>query len=144
MNKISNWFSNFIPFDKPIEINNIFFQTPEHLYQSLKATNFDDVQKIANCESPGRSKRAGGKIKIRSDWDEIKLKVMKFVIDKQFTKESSQGHKLILFKHSIIEINYWHDNYWGDCVCKKCKNIIGQNHLGKILEIRRRELIEGN
>jgi ribA/ribD-fused uncharacterized protein len=137
---MSNWFSNFIPFDKPIEIKGILFQTPEHLYQSLKATNINDVQKIANCKSPGQSKRFARTIKLRSDWEEIKLDVMEFVIGKQFTKESSQGHKLMLFKDPIIEINYWHDNYWGDCICKNCKNIIGQNHLGKILEKRRNEL----
>ena len=33
----------------------------------------------------------------------------------------------------IVEGNYWHDNYWGNCTCDKCKNIEGQNKLGKIL-----------
>ena len=33
----------------------------------------------------------------------------------------------------LIEGNYWHDNYWGNCLCPKCKEIEGQNQLGKIL-----------
>ena len=33
----------------------------------------------------------------------------------------------------FCEDNWWHDNYWGDCQCEKCKNIEGQNKLGKIL-----------
>ena len=27
----------------------------------------------------------------------------------------------------------WHDNYWGNCHCPKCRNIPGQNRLGIIL-----------
>ena len=31
----------------------------------------------------------------------------------------------------------WHDNTWGDCSCPKCKNITGQNLLGKaLMEVR--------
>ena len=34
----------------------------------------------------------------------------------------------------------WHDNYWGNCECEKCKNIEGKNTLGKILMRVRKEL----
>lgn len=33
----------------------------------------------------------------------------------------------------LIEGNYWHDNTWGQCYCPRCKNKIGENHLGKLL-----------
>lgn len=33
----------------------------------------------------------------------------------------------------LIEGNYWHDNIWGICYCKKCENIKGENRLGKLL-----------
>lgn len=33
---------------------------------------------------------------------------------------------------TIIEGNYWHDNFWGSCHCLKCKGK-GQNHLGNLL-----------
>ena len=37
----------------------------------------------------------------------------------------------------LIEGNFWHDNFWGDCSCKKCQDIEGGNRLGKLLmEIR--------
>jgi predicted NAD-dependent protein-ADP-ribosyltransferase YbiA (DUF1768 family) len=36
----------------------------------------------------------------------------------------------------IVEGNWWHDNFWGDCQCPKCYKI-GANNLGKILmEVR--------
>ena len=32
----------------------------------------------------------------------------------------------------IIETNIWHDNFWGQCNCDKCKSK-GGNKLGKLL-----------
>ena len=40
----------------------------------------------------------------------------------------------------LVEGNYWHDNVWGDCSCEKCKNIKGQNLLGKQLMQVRQEI----
>ena len=36
-------------------------------------------------------------------------------------------------KHPLIEYNWWHDNYWGHCICNKCKNKEHKNTLGKLL-----------
>ncbi len=33
----------------------------------------------------------------------------------------------------IVEYNHWHDNFWGDCLCDRCKHIDGENMLGKML-----------
>lgn len=45
----------------------------------------------------------------------------------------------------IIEGNYWHDNLWGNCFCKKCENIKGQNWLGRlIMDIRSQVEQKGN
>lgn len=30
----------------------------------------------------------------------------------------------------LIEGNFWHDNFWGDCRCRKCKDKEGENRLG--------------
>ena len=42
----------------------------------------------------------------------------------------------------IVEWNNWHDNIWGDCICLKCEDIVGTNHLGKLLMRIRTELKE--
>lgn len=33
----------------------------------------------------------------------------------------------------LVHCNTWHDNFWGDCICERCKSITGRNELGKIL-----------
>jgi len=40
----------------------------------------------------------------------------------------------------LIEGNAWHDNFWGDCFCEKCRDIEGLNVLGNILMRIREEL----
>ena len=40
----------------------------------------------------------------------------------------------------LEEGNWWHDNFWGNCYCPKCKNIEGVNKLGKLLMLLRKEL----
>jgi ribA/ribD-fused uncharacterized protein len=138
---IHNWFSNFIPYETPVNINNIHFKTPEHLFQSLKATDWEDVKKIADCETPGQSKRLGRKIKIRSDWEEIRNDCMLYVLRFKFNKNTKFGEQLMNTQEPIVEQNNWHDNYWGDCFCEKCKSVEGKNNLGKLLMKIREELI---
>jgi len=34
--------------------------------------------------------------------------------------------KLLNSKGEILEHNYWHDNFWGDCHCKSCNHILAE------------------
>ena len=40
----------------------------------------------------------------------------------------------------LVEGNTWHDNTWGECSCERCKDIKGQNRLGKMLMQIREEI----
>ena len=39
----------------------------------------------------------------------------------------------------LIEGTWWHDKFWGICICTKCANK-GDNNLGKILMTVREEI----
>lgn len=144
---MNNWFSNFIPFDTPLMLIDpgfedvISYVTPEHFYQAMKSIQHEDHVMIAAAKTPGIAKRLGRKVNVRSDWDNIKLDVMNYVLTYKFTKFTSHGKKLISSTGPIVEYNYWHDNYWGNCTCYKCEDIVGQNHLGRLLENIRLKLI---
>jgi len=61
---------------------------------------------------------------------------------KQKFQDPTIASKLVYtHPHTLIEGNWWHDNYWGDCFCAKCATIKGKNKLGKLLEDVRLELI---
>lgn len=128
--------SNF--YRSPIYHQGINYPTAEHLYQALKTTERSMRRKISSLKSPGQAKGMGQSITLRKNWDKIKLTAMKWVIGLKFDQNQELKQKLLSTKNDIlIEGNYWHDNFWGDCNCRKCKHIKGQNNLGKILMKRR-------
>lgn len=133
-------FSNFYPANVIYE--NIEFPTVEHGFVAAKSYNKLFWKEISEmpANSAGLAKRKGRKINLRSDWDLIKLKVMRELLEQKFRQAKFKEKLLSTGDVQIIEGNCWHDNYWGDCYCKKCKNIKGQNHLGKLLMKIREEL----
>jgi predicted NAD-dependent protein-ADP-ribosyltransferase YbiA (DUF1768 family) len=36
-------------------------------------------------------------------------------------------------EEKLVEGNYWHDNFWGSCICEKCQRKLKLNWLGQIL-----------
>jgi predicted NAD-dependent protein-ADP-ribosyltransferase YbiA (DUF1768 family) len=58
---------------------------------------------------------------------------MLYIIRNKFSDKYMSDLLLNTGDEELIEGNYWHDNYWGNCTCSKCKDIEGQNKLGKIL-----------
>lgn len=134
---VYNWFSNFKPFEIPMEYEGLVFKTPEAFYQSMKTEDpalrvpFQDM-------TAGQSKRAGSKLEIIYDWEDgRKVYVMQYALYYKFSEGTEWRKRLDDTKGEIIEWNNWHDNSWGDCICPKCEDIEGQNLLGKLLmEIR--------
>jgi len=134
---INRFLSNFYPSPGIIDDMGIRYSTVEHYYQAQKTLDKETRLEIATLEKPGDSKRYGNKIKLRDDWEDVKIEIMKEGLRQKF----SIGHLRVKLKltgnHKLIEGNYWHDNFWGICSCQKCKNIKGKNWLGILLmEIR--------
>ena len=105
------------------------FPSVEHYYQSRKN---DDPAWIDYCSNkeldPGKVKRASRKITLRDNWDDIKLDVMRFGVEKKFTdiyreqlRDTGNAY--------LIEGNYWGDAFWGYDI----KRGIGHNHLGRLI-----------
>lgn len=125
--------SNFWPCD--IDYDGIVYPSTEHAYQAAKTNDIETKKLIVNLKTPGEAKRCGRKIKIREDWDNIKLKVM-YDINKLKYECPDLAAKLMLTEgKEIIEGNKWNDTFWGVC------NGVGDNHLGNILMKIREELI---
>jgi predicted NAD-dependent protein-ADP-ribosyltransferase YbiA (DUF1768 family) len=86
--------------------------------------------------TPGEAKKRGRSVPLRSDWEEIKNQVMYEIVKEKFKNPDMRQRIISAINEGydgFCEDNWWHDNYWGDCQCEKCKNIEGQNELGKIL-----------
>ena len=144
--------SNFYPCK--IEYQGIKYPSVEHFYVAMKVTEMQLINGIyytaadfremaAKIVEPGDVKKLGQKVKVRTDWDEKKLKFMNKAVREKFQDVTLSEMLLSTEYRDIVEGNWWHDTFWGVCSCTKCGNK-GENHLGKILMTVREELILKN
>ena len=114
------------------------YKCVESFYQAMKSK--DPAVRASIKQMDGRNAKSAGKnhVIVREDWESIKLKVMRYALEKKFAAGTELAVKLVATGHTVlVETNWWHDNFWGDCYCQKCESIKGENHLGKMLmEIR--------
>ena len=130
--------SNF--YDVSVVYNGITYKNTEAAFQAQKTTSISKRLEFANFTA-SQSKKEGRKLALRQDWEEVKEQVMYEICLAKFTQNEDLKMKLLSTDgHHLIEGNYWHDNTWGNCTCEKCKNIVGENKLGKILMQIREEL----
>lgn len=136
----NEFLSNFYGLHQPIHYGNLSLRTSEHLYQVLKTLDMKEREIVAFAPKPGDAKRAGYKVTLRSDWNTVKVDIMMYVLRRKFSDDRLRLMLLNTGDATLIEGNYHHDNFWGDCFCKNCKNKVGLNILGRLLEQLRAEL----
>lgn len=126
--------SNFFPVN--IQSRHLTFPSVEHAYVAAKSTDKAVWEHVATLTA-GQAKRFGRELEIRQDWDERKLEFMTILVRRKFAHPFMMKMLQDTGGAEIVEGNFWHDNFWGNCSCSKCVNIPGVNNLGRILmEIR--------
>ena len=129
----NHFLSNF--YQCKVSYADIEFDSVEHAYQAAKAQDYNDMIHIQQCSTPGKAKRLGQTIKMRPDWEKIKIGIMYSLVKMKFKDNSSLKAKLFATNdQELIEGNWWNDTFWGVCKGK------GENNLGKILMTVRNEL----
>lgn len=110
-----------------IEYQGFTYKSSEAAYQAAKTLDLDKRMLFTNM-TPTKSKRAGRKLLIREDWEEVKEGVMYDILMDKFTRNEELKAKLLDTKDKYLEeTNWWGDKYWGVCNGK------GLNRLGEIL-----------
>jgi hypothetical protein len=131
MNKIERFkgdyafLSNFHP--AIVFFDGRMYPTVENAFQAAKCLHEEDRAQFATL-APGQAKRLGRKIKMRPDWNSIRLDVMRDLVLQKFRNHAELQEKLLATGNAtLVEGNQWHDTFWGVC------NGVGQNNLGQIL-----------
>ena len=84
----------------------------------------------------------GRKVKLRPDWEGIKLATMEGLLRQKFAPGSELARKLLATQPlTLVEGNTWNDSYWG-CV-KTNDKWVGDNNLGILLMKIREDLYFG-
>lgn len=106
-------------------------------------------QKRMDWLPPAECKRTGRTVKLRSDWEDVKLEIMIRFVRQKFKDHPELAKKLILTADAELVHGVWHcDSYWGICgrgvACRKGihDGTTGENTLGQILMGLRSELVE--
>lgn len=132
----------------PLEINNVKILNTEALYQACRFPHLVDLQtKIILEKSPMKVKMISNANKkySREDWDDVKLKVMKWCLNLKLAQNFiSFGHILDSTKDLSIVENSSKDNYWGAIPNEDGSIYVGQNALGRLLMQLREEYRSSN
>lgn len=140
--------SNFYP--SPIRVDVgwgvVDYATGEHAFAAAKARTEAEHAKIATADSPGMAKAMGRRTRLRPDWEDIKVDVMRRVLEAKFPSLESDDLTVALLatgNQVLIEGNTWGDRIWGVAYDSISEVVRGENLLGVLLMERRGYLRHG-
>lgn len=135
----NRFLSNFWPVPNKIVFRDLQFGSVEHAYVASKSLDPVVWGYLSNTDaSPGVVKRYGRTIKVRDDWDQVKLGFMEDFVRQKFFLNIELREKLLATGDAkLIEGNTWGDTFWGVDSRKG-----GYNHLGRILMQVRKDVEE--
>jgi ribA/ribD-fused uncharacterized protein len=111
-----------------------WWMSSEHVYHSEKFTDESIKDEIRNARSAHDAFKIGQqyKEKRRSDWDIVKVGIMKDILRAKVAQHPYVKKKLIDSGNRELIEDSWRDNFWG-----WGPNKDGQNQLGKLwMEVR--------
>lgn len=116
--------SNFWPVS--VRLDGVVYASVELAYVASKTTDKAAREKIVGM-TPGQAKRFGRTLRLRADWEAVKLGVMEDLLEQKFAHPTLRAALIATGDQELQEGNTWGDTFWGVCRGK------GQNHLGKLL-----------
>ena len=127
--------SNF--YGAPVEFEGLTYPSVKHAFVAAKTLNQSERVHIAHIGTAREVKAYGRKLKLRPDWEQVKLGIMEELLRQKFTRHDELYAGLTSTgDHELVEGNWWGDKFWG----VDLKTNQGQNHLGMLLMKIRSEL----
>lgn len=130
------WMSNFWPVS--LLFDGVRYGSVEQAYQAAKTLDPDERLKIQMTKTPGRAKKQGRSLTVRSDWDAVKIAIMLRLQRQKYRNRRLSGRLAATGKRQIFELNAWNDVFWG--VVENEGGYEGVNAMGQILSLVRDEV----
>jgi len=119
------------------------WNTAEHVYQASKTLDESERERIWLSPCADKAKRLGRKVSLIKGWDDEREGIMRQIIYWKFIQNPHLGELLVTSGQAkLVEGNYWHDNYYGNCFCPECADKEGLNILGRLLMDMRQYLVD--
>lgn len=120
------------------------YSSAENYFQAAKATSFEDREKVRLGGKTGIDAfMLGRDIKIRSDWEEVKVDEMyrgncaKFAQNKEFVDNLIQTKGEVIFTKSS---SFW--NFWNGRIMERIRAEFRNNEEDKIVVAKIKEMME--
>lgn len=126
------WLSNFYPVE--VALDGVTYPSVEHAFQAAKTLDAAVREKIREAATASAARRMRRSVKLRSDWEQIRVKIMLQLVWQKFQHPELRARLLATTNEELVEINTWGDRFWGVCGGE------GENVLGRILMAVRSEL----
>lgn len=128
-------FSNMAP-NYPLVVAGRNIKYAENLYQACKFPEYPEIQEqIITERNPINAKRISRSYNdlVRSDWEEIRLEIMKWVLEVKLIQNWDSFSRLLISTGNtpIVELSI-RDDFWG--AKPQGTLLVGENHLGRLLE----------
>lgn len=121
----NRFLSNF--YETSVEWEGLIYPSSEAAFQAAKTLDQEDRKRFQTM-APTIAKREGYKVKLRENWEDIKIDVMYQIVLAKFSQNEFLKQKLIATGREWLEEgNTWGDRTWGTV------DGIGNNYLGKVL-----------
>lgn len=121
----NRFLSNF--YETSVEWEGLTYPSSEAAFQATKTLDQEDRKRFQTM-APTIAKREGYKVKLRENWEDIKIDVMYQIVLAKFSQNEFLKQKLIATgREWLKEGNTWGDRTWGTV------DGIGNNYLGKVL-----------
>ena len=119
-------FSNFAAF--PIFLDGQVWPTSEHYFQAQKFQDESHRNAIRQANSPMLAARLGRdrKQKLRSDWESVKVGVMRVAVAAKFSQHEELRALLLSTNDTKLVEHTVNDSYWGDGGDGSGKNMLGR------------------
>lgn len=135
------WLSNFGK--ASVELDGVTYSSVEIAYQAAKWSPEDRCffESCTSRQSVEYNRTFAPNRHAPEVWDEIKLEVMRFLLEQKFDPERNPEQAVRLQatgERELVETNWWGDVYWG-----RTLEGVGENNLGQLLMEIRAELLQG-
>lgn len=119
---------------EPFMLDGRSWPTVEHYFQAAKTDDPDEVQRVLNSDSPAKAKALGRRVKLRPNWEAVKINVMRKALAAKFLHPELKAQLLATGTARLVEAAP-RDYFWG---CGASGS--GKNHLGLLLMELREKL----
>lgn len=128
----NSFLSNFYPVF--VYYNGIRFPSVEHAFQAAKSLDIEEQKLFAITPSAAEAKKWGKSVKLRPDWENVKVDIMEILLRQKFSYPELKSKLLETGNVTLVEGNTHGDKFWGVVGNE------GQNILGRLLMKIREEM----